>query len=522
MELSVFQRAARETSQFPLDTLIDPLIGLASEAGSVFTGYKRYRRDGTDVAAIRSFLNQELGDLLWYIAAVATACDLDLNTIAAENLRRARDRYGANPMSTDQALPTFDAPFPLTERFPRRLVVKFTEYPTEEGRAVASMTLIEAAPNAFPDGPLRTENDKMIGYRVSGELGDHLTDNSRSSDAYRFHDAIHLAFMAVLGWSPTMRALLRVKRKSDIETDEVEDGARAIFAEEGLAVALSRLASRRIGFVSERAVDGETLDVVSAITSGTEAEGLPGWLWVQAISQGFRAMRDLDQAGEGFLIADLDARCLLYEGNYQPILVDQQINRRMAPADDPEALRATVRQLHAVKDAAYRDAWKKRGETIGVLANIARKLDRLEAALTGAPGLPDESLMDTVVDLLIYSLKYQTYLADLSADVAAELFVNFPGPYSDDASGFELLLDNLDLQPLRYGKESIEAAAEQAHNCFAQLEGCFTNPEGGHPISVRAGLAKELTSAAVSLIAALKLRSPELFVSFVKGNRNAR
>jgi hypothetical protein len=41
-----------------------------------------------------------------------------------------------------------------------------------------------------------------------------LNRNSRRIDAYRFHDAIHLGFMAVLGWSPTMRALLRLKRKS--------------------------------------------------------------------------------------------------------------------------------------------------------------------------------------------------------------------------------------------------------------------------------------------------------------------
>jgi hypothetical protein len=316
--------------------------------------------------------------------------------------------------------------------------------------------------------------------------------------------------------------LIVFKRKSDAETDEVEDGARAIFAEEGLAVALSRLASRRIGFMSERAVDGETLDVVKAVTSGTEAEGLPGWLWAQAISQGFRAMRQLDETGKGFLIADLDARCLLYEKNYQPALVDQQINRRMVPVDDPEALRAAVRQLHTVKDAAYRNAWKKRGETIGVLANIARKLDRLEAALTGAPALPDESLMDTAVDLLIYSLKYQTYLADLNADVATELFANILGPYSDGTTGFEQLLDQLDLNPLRQGTESVRAAAERAQSCFVRLEGCFTTLEMGDPISIRAGLAKELTSAAVSVIAALKLHSPELFVSFVRGNRNAR
>ena len=37
-------------------------------------------------------------------------------------------------------------------------------------------------------------------------LGDRLTDNHLPEDDYRFHDVFHLAFAAVLGWSPTTRA----------------------------------------------------------------------------------------------------------------------------------------------------------------------------------------------------------------------------------------------------------------------------------------------------------------------------
>ena len=56
---------------------------------------------------------------------------------------------------------------------------------------------------------------------MGGYLGDELTDNTRQTDAYRFHDAIHFGFMAVLGWSTNLRALLGIKRKSDPKTDEV-------------------------------------------------------------------------------------------------------------------------------------------------------------------------------------------------------------------------------------------------------------------------------------------------------------
>ena len=38
-------------------------------------------------------------------------------------------------------------------------------------------------------------------------LGDPVTDNTHDDDGYRFHDVMHLANMAVLGWSPVMRSL---------------------------------------------------------------------------------------------------------------------------------------------------------------------------------------------------------------------------------------------------------------------------------------------------------------------------
>jgi hypothetical protein len=60
--------------------------------------------------------------------------------------------------------------------------------------------------------------------------------------------------------------------------------------------------------------------------------------------------------------------------------------------------------MHREKDAAYRDAWKKRGEVLSILANIARKVDRLEYVLGGALATRDESLLDTTVDLFVTPL----------------------------------------------------------------------------------------------------------------------
>jgi NTP pyrophosphatase (non-canonical NTP hydrolase) len=96
MEFSAYQRAASETNRLRLggpQGVIAPMLGLASETGSILNIYKKYLRDGIDLAANREFVREELGDLLWYTAAVATACGLDLEDIAQANLLRARDRY---------------------------------------------------------------------------------------------------------------------------------------------------------------------------------------------------------------------------------------------------------------------------------------------------------------------------------------------------------------------------------------------------------------------------------------------
>jgi NTP pyrophosphatase (non-canonical NTP hydrolase) len=288
------------------------MLGLASETGSILNVYKKYLRDGIDLAANREFLRGELGDLLWYTAAVATACGLDLEDIAQENLVRTRDRYPRQRGGSGWGeLPAFDAGYPDRERFPRRLVISVTERPLASGRRAAALTLVSAEPNAFPDGPV-TGGGKQHGFQVGAALGDLLTDNSRRTDAYRFHDAIHLGFMAVLGWSPTIRSLLRLKRKSSPDADECEDGARAIFAEEGLAAVLSRLAPGRTGFLNTASIDGNVIEVARAAATGLEAEALPGWLWQAAIHQGFRAMSLLGQNDGGYLVADLDARELAY------------------------------------------------------------------------------------------------------------------------------------------------------------------------------------------------------------------
>ena len=77
-----------------------------------------------------------------------------------------------------------------------------------------------------------------------------------------------------------------------------------------------------------------------------------------------------------------------------------------------------VSDLHEEKHNVYGDSWKRRGEFLGILANVARKVDRL-----GEAGAGDTSA-DTAVDLLVYLVKYGRWLRgepDGPAEVEADL-----------------------------------------------------------------------------------------------------
>lgn len=70
-----------------------------------------------------------------------------------------------------------------------------------------------------------------------------------------------------------------------------------------------------------------------------------------------------------------------------------------------------INKLHAEKHAAYGDSWKKRGEA-GILANIARKVDRIGTGLATR----DEAQADTAQDLLVYLAKYRCWLETGTGD----------------------------------------------------------------------------------------------------------
>lgn len=51
-------------------------------------------------------------------------------------------------------VPPSEVGLPLEERFPREMLFEFRDNHLNLKRSVATITLLEATPNAFPDGPI--------------------------------------------------------------------------------------------------------------------------------------------------------------------------------------------------------------------------------------------------------------------------------------------------------------------------------------------------------------------------------
>ena len=105
MELNSYQDAARKTAAYP-DVGCNPIyptLGLTGEAGEVADKVKKVIRDrgGVFDADTREAIKFELGDVLWYVAQLASELGYDLEQVAEANLqklssRAARGRIGGS------------------------------------------------------------------------------------------------------------------------------------------------------------------------------------------------------------------------------------------------------------------------------------------------------------------------------------------------------------------------------------------------------------------------------------------
>jgi NTP pyrophosphatase (non-canonical NTP hydrolase) len=99
VEFSEYQRFSRRTAAYPREAwLTYPALGLAGEAGEVAEHAKKTIRDDEGIIddERRAAISKELGDVLWYVAQLASELGLELEDIARENLEKlfSRQRRG--------------------------------------------------------------------------------------------------------------------------------------------------------------------------------------------------------------------------------------------------------------------------------------------------------------------------------------------------------------------------------------------------------------------------------------------
>nr|VFJ54398.1 MAG: hypothetical protein BECKFW1821A_GA0114235_104723 [Candidatus Kentron sp. FW] len=275
--LHEYTKAVAPTDRLPLDNLRPVLMGLFGEVGGIMAAAKKSYREGKAFAEYRNAMEEEFGDTLWYLTALCRRSGLDVREVfpVGTYTEEHREIAAKNPHSeatVDEALfalgeaagtllqiskPDEDMREPLRQfanRYLLALQAMGVSFPRIVDANIAKVRgrflepeqdQLPSFDEAFPEEErLPAHFEIKIMQRKSGRsymqwngvfIGDPLTDNISNPDGYRFHDVFHLANAAILHWSPTFRALIKQKRKSDPKIDEAQDGGRAIVVEEGLA-----------------------------------------------------------------------------------------------------------------------------------------------------------------------------------------------------------------------------------------------------------------------------------------------
>lgn len=242
------------------------LNGLIRSAADITSNYFHAAQEKDTHIASR------LGETLWYLGAVARRLGLSFSAIANANLVRTSELFG----SVAAASIFFDEEYDPDEQLPRKVTIK----------------LSESNRNGLP-------TVRMAVQMVGGTwlpIGSPLNDNAHLHDEYRFHDVLHLAYVAFLGWSPVIRALFGTKRKSNPNVDRVEDGARATLLEEALTGFIYEAASDNHFFENTAQLERRLLLAVKRLTRGLEVKVRTYEDWTSAITSGYRVFREIKSA----------------------------------------------------------------------------------------------------------------------------------------------------------------------------------------------------------------------------------
>ncbi len=96
MKFSEYQEKSRVTALYPdkNNNFVYPTLGLVGESGEIAEKIKKVLRDnnGELTEDKKTEIGKELGDVLWYIAQLATELDMNLDEIAQGNIEKLYSR----------------------------------------------------------------------------------------------------------------------------------------------------------------------------------------------------------------------------------------------------------------------------------------------------------------------------------------------------------------------------------------------------------------------------------------------
>ncbi len=334
MEFEDYQSLAFLTARTKNRTLVEVCLAVLWQLGAqLFRRKLPAIEQELNKALVDRPINDALGEIAWHVSALASIYGLKLSDIAQRNMEKVSYR-----LDRRHPTPLHDSAYPLSEQLPRRFEVAFITVAKRRSRM----------------------------YLGGRRLGDDLTDNARDDDGYRFHDIMHLANAAKLGWSPVLRSLMGRKRKSDLIADEVEDGARAKIVEEAIIKAIHSEGERLAALRGPALVDSPTrlflnrgditfrfLKFIHNFVSDLEVENNRYWEWEDAIIDGHEIFHRLRCEGQGTVVVDLDARSIVFKPEVCIRLGGKVAglgSAHVGPLDTEETTRLVVQKL-ALLDA---------------------------------------------------------------------------------------------------------------------------------------------------------------------------
>lgn len=93
MEFNEYQQSVLQFRSATADEMY-AVIGLSGEVGELHSLIAKGIRDGVkDEEEFDANIKKELGDILWFIAAIADDLGIDLDDIAEMNYQKLKDRF---------------------------------------------------------------------------------------------------------------------------------------------------------------------------------------------------------------------------------------------------------------------------------------------------------------------------------------------------------------------------------------------------------------------------------------------